>query len=168
MKYLHTGANPDRFLIIAAVVFGLVWLFNSWKLGRFRKGDKNSKRRISLLIGLGLLAFGVGFLIYAGNHPESGFPWSNRITFLLYGMYLWLLLKFLVDIPLVRSIRKPSFGGGMGAAVSFLAMSAIFLLMEVTSDAEADFYTVLRGFIFLGGFDLGIESLLAWWKQKKR
>lgn len=162
MKYLHTGANPDRFLIITAVVFGLVWLFNSWKLGKFRKIDKKE----SLLIGFGLLAIGVCFVIYAANHPELTFPWSNKITFLIYGMYLWLLLKFLLDIPFLRSIRSPSSKGGIGAAVSFFAMSVVFLLMEITGSEDANIYTILRGFIFLGGMDLGIEALAAWRKRK--
>ena len=28
------------------------------------------------------------FIIYAFKHPEAGFPWSNQITYILYGCYL--------------------------------------------------------------------------------
>lgn len=122
-------------------------------------------KRISVLVGLGLLAIAVCFLGYAANHPEAAFPWSNKVTFLIYGMYLW-LLKFLLDIPFLRSIRKPSSNNSFGAAVSFFAMAAVFLLVEITGSEAANIYTVLRGVIFLGGIDLGIESLLAWMKQR--
>ena len=57
------------------------------------------KKATSLVIGAFLAAIAVCFVSYAAGHPEASFPWSNRITFMIYGVYVWLLLKFLVDIP---------------------------------------------------------------------
>ena len=124
------------------------------------------KKKTAFLIGLGLLAAVGCFLIYAAGHPEAAFPWSNKITFLLYGMYLWLLLKFLVDIPFLRQRREASASGGIGNALIYFAMAAVFLAMELTGKEAASVYTILRGFIFLGGIDLGAEALLLWKKQR--
>lgn len=35
-----------------------------------------------------LLIAAVGFVLYALWHPELSFPWSTRITHLLYGLYM--------------------------------------------------------------------------------
>lgn len=51
------------------------------------------KKKISLLIGIFLLIIAVCFIGYALNHPEAAFPWGNRVTFILYGIYVWLLLQ---------------------------------------------------------------------------
>jgi len=68
MKYLHVGANPDRFLIITAAVCGLIWLFNSWKLGKFKRSKaaaaKEGNRRILLpilmiLLGIAQIVMGI-------------------------------------------------------------------------------------------------------------
>ena len=48
-----------RYLVIAAIVFALCWLFNAWKLGKFRRKNKSSessaeRRRSGLILALGL------------------------------------------------------------------------------------------------------------------
>lgn len=35
-----------------------------------------------------LAAAAIGFVIYALGHPEQSFPWSIRITHILYGLYV--------------------------------------------------------------------------------
>lgn len=40
------------------------------------------------LIAAGMLAFAVGFFVYAVNHPEGSFPWGNGVTYTLYAGYL--------------------------------------------------------------------------------
>ena len=35
-----------------------------------------------------LAAAAIGFVIYALGHPELSFPWSIRITHILYGLYV--------------------------------------------------------------------------------
>ena len=45
-------------------------------------------------------------------------------------------------------------------------MAVAFFLMEVTGD-EVDLFTILRGFVVICSADLGFESLLNWYKNKK-
>lgn len=116
------------------------------------------KKQTSLLIGTGLFLAAVCFLCYAGKHPEAAFPWNNHITFLGYGMYAWLLFKFLLDIPFFRPRRTSPPKKNVWRALTFFAMAIVFFLMEFTMES-ADIYTVLRGFIVLGGIDTGLESL---------
>ena len=52
------------------------------------------KKSISRIIGLTMLIIAIVFIIFALNHPEKSFPWSNTITWLLYGVY------FLVTVVL--------------------------------------------------------------------
>ena len=35
-----------------------------------------------------LASVAIGFVIYAGGHPELSFPWSVQITHILYGLYV--------------------------------------------------------------------------------
>ena len=53
------------------------------------------KKSISRIIGVIMLIVAIAFIIFALNHPEKSFPWSNRIIWLLYGVY------FLVTIVLI-------------------------------------------------------------------
>ena len=45
------------------------------------------KKSISRIIGLTMLIIAIVFIMFALNHPEKSFPWSNTITWLLYGVY---------------------------------------------------------------------------------
>ena len=122
-------------------------------------------RKTSLLIGAGLLTIAVCFLFYAAIHPEASFPWSNRITFMSYGVYIWLLLKFLVDIPFLSSKRKAQSRGNLLSALGYFCMAVAFLLMEVTGD-KVDLFTILRGFVVICAADFGFDGLLCWHKNK--
>lgn len=117
------------------------------------------KKATSLMIGVILGVIAVCFVGYAAGHPEASFPWSNRITFLIYGAYVWLLLKFLVDIPFLTKKRKARRHGNLISAIGYFCMALVFFLMEVTGD-KVDTYTVLRGFIVSCAADFGIESVL--------
>jgi len=121
------------------------------------------KRKTSLLIGAGLLTIAVCFLFYAAIHPEASFPWSNRITFMFYGVYIWLLLKFLVDIPFLSSKRKAQSRGNLLSALGYFCMAVVFFLMEVTGD-KVDVFTLIRGFVVVCAVDFGIENVLYWRK----
>ena len=118
-------------------------------------------RKTSLLIGAGLLTIAVCFLFYAAIHPEASFPWSNRITFMSYGVYIWLLLKFLVDIPFLSNKRKAHSRRNLISAIGYFCMAIVFFLMEVTGD-KVDVFSILRGFIVVCAADFGIENILYW------
>ena len=121
------------------------------------------KRKTSLLIGAGLLTIAVCFLFYAAIHPEASFPWSNRITFMSYGVYIWLLLKFLVDIPFLSNKRKAQRHGNLVSALGYFCMAVVFFLMEVTGDM-VNLFTIIRGFVVVCAVDFGIENVLYWRK----
>ena len=124
------------------------------------------KKSTSLIIGAALVAIAVCFVGYAAGHPEASLPWSTRITFMIYGVYIWFLLKFLVDIPFLSNKRKAHSRRNMISAIVYFCMAIVFFLMEVTGD-KVDVFTILRGFIVVCALDFGIEQLLPWSKNKR-
>ena len=124
------------------------------------------KRATSLVIGAFLAAIAVCFVSYAAGHPEASFPWSNRITFMIYGVYIWLLLKFLVDIPFLSNKRKAQSRGNLLSALGYFCMAVVFFLIEVTGD-KVDLFTILRGFVVICAADFGFESLLNWYLARR-
>lgn len=123
------------------------------------------KKSASLMIGAILAAIAVCFVGYAAGHPEASFPWSNRITFMIYGAYVWLLLKFLVDIPFLSRKRRTQNRGNLISALGYFCMAAVFFLMEVTG-SKVDLFTIIRGFIVVCAADFGFDGLLCWHKNK--
>lgn len=123
------------------------------------------KRKTSLAIGAVFAAIAVCFVVYAAGHPEVSFPWSNRITFMLYGAYVWLLMKFLVDIPFLSAKRKVQCRANLLSAVGYFCMAVVFFLVEVTGD-KVDLFTIIRGFIVVCAADFGFGGLLCWHKNK--
>lgn len=63
------------------------------------------KRSISKIIGLTMLIIAIVFIMFALNHPEKSFPWSNTITWLLYGVY-FLVTVVLLIAPKMKIWRK--------------------------------------------------------------
>ena len=124
------------------------------------------KRKTSLAIGAVLAAIAVCFASYAAGHPEASFPWSNRITFMIYGVYIWLLLKFLVDIPFLSRKRKSQSHGNLLSVLGYFCMAIVFFLLEVTGD-KVDVFSILRGFIVVCAADFGLESLFYWRKNNR-
>lgn len=122
-------------------------------------------RKTSVIIGISLLVIAICFIGYAVNHPEAAFPWSNRVTFMLYGIYIWLIFRFLLDIPVLQKIRKTPLKGSLLRAVIYFSMAVIFFVMEILGE-KVDIYTIIRGIIVIGGIDVGIENLSLWMKQK--
>lgn len=123
------------------------------------------KRKTSLAIGAVLTAIALCFVVYAGGHPEASFPWSNRITFMLYGAYVWSLMKLLVDIPFLSGKRKEQGRGNLLSAIGYFCMAVVFFLMEVTGNM-VNLFTMIRGFIVVCAVDFGIENFLCWRKGK--
>ena len=54
------------------------------------------EKRISRIIGLTMLIIAIVFIMFALNHPEKSFPWSNTITWLLYGVYFLVTVVLLI------------------------------------------------------------------------
>ena len=54
------------------------------------------KRSISKIIGLTMFIIDIVFIMFALNHPEKSFPWSNTITWLLYGVYFLVTVVLLI------------------------------------------------------------------------
>ena len=54
------------------------------------------KRNVSRMVGLIMAVIAVAFVAFACNHPEMCFPWSNRITFGFYGIYILLMIVLLI------------------------------------------------------------------------
>ena len=49
-------------------------------------------KKKSRLIAPVMLIAAAAFFIYALHHPEASFPWSNAVTYILYGLYLIVML----------------------------------------------------------------------------
>ncbi len=59
-------------------------------------------KKKSRIIGFIMLILAIAFLIFALNHPEMSFPWSNTITYLLYALYLAVMVT-LFAAPLKKT-----------------------------------------------------------------
>ena len=44
-------------------------------------------KKTSRIIGLIMVVIAIAFVVFALNPPEMSFPWSNTITWVLYGVY---------------------------------------------------------------------------------
>ena len=66
------------------------------------------KKSISRIIGLIMLIIAIVFIMFALNHPEKSFPWSNTITWLLYGVY-FLVTVVLLIAPKIKKWKIPAF-----------------------------------------------------------
>lgn len=53
-------------------------------------------KKISRIIGIIMLLIAVIFLIFAFNNPQMSFPWSNSITYLIYGLYIIIMIIFFI------------------------------------------------------------------------
>ena len=45
------------------------------------------KKNVSRIIGVVMGVVAIAFVVFALNHPEMSFPWSNTVTWVLYGLY---------------------------------------------------------------------------------
>ena len=54
------------------------------------------KKSISRIIGVIMLIVAIVFIMFALNHPEKSFPWSNTIIWLLYAVYFLVTMVLLI------------------------------------------------------------------------
>lgn len=52
-------------------------------------------------IGFLMLVLAIIFVGFALNHPEKSFPWSNTITYIIYGVYIIVMLLMFI-LPIIR------------------------------------------------------------------
>ena len=126
------------------------------------------KRKYSLVLGIVLLSIAVVFVIYAVHHPERSFPWSNKITFIIYGIYTAIIFKFLIEIPLSGKNQQVCKDTSTGFIKTFLffILAIIFLIMLLTSES-ANIYTALQALIVFESCDLARQNLLRYLKMRK-
>ena len=124
-----------------------------------------TKKKTSLLIGMILLFIALIFLGVAISHPEFSFPWTLRITYMLYGLYVWLLFRFLLVIPVFQYMQGTS-SGSIVRAIIYLLMAIVFFMMEITGD-KVDIYTFMRGFVVTGSIDVCCENIYLLVKGKR-
>ncbi len=118
------------------------------------------KTKTSVIIGMILLMIAGIFIAFAMQHPELSFPWSQRVTFMLYGSYLWFVFKFLISIPVFNRKQENTEKkeNHFLQVIIYFIMAVVFFLMEITGD-KVTVYTIIRGFIVIGSFDVAIENL---------
>lgn len=56
-----------------------------------------SQKASRILAGV-MLLFAIGFFLFAINHPEASFPWSNPVTYAIYAIYA-LIMAVLFAAP---------------------------------------------------------------------
>ena len=125
------------------------------------------KKKTSIIIGTILLLIAVIFVGVAISHPEFSFPWSLRITYMLYGLYVWLLFRFLLVIPVFHYMKDASSNGSIIRAIVYMLMAITFFMMEITGD-KVDIFTFLRGFIVTGSIDVCCENIYLYAKGKRK
>ena len=118
---------------------------------------ETKKNKTSFVIGVLMLIIAGSFIAFAMKHPEFSFPWNLRTTFMLYGVYIWFMFKFLIDIPIFRK-NKEKKDKSILRAVVFFIMAVGFFLMEITGES-VDIYTIIRGFVIVGACDTAIENV---------
>ena len=87
-----------------------------------------------------LAAAAVGFVMYALAHPELSFPWSVRITHLLYGLYA----DAVVLLFALAFLQKPT---GLHVLTLLLELGAVFFLVQsilnVFPEGQSNWYLPL-------------------------
>lgn len=64
-------------------------------------GTMKSRKRFFLNISIVMLIITIGFLWYALNHPEGGFPWSNSVTYVIYSFYIFIMIACFINSRLI-------------------------------------------------------------------
>lgn len=90
-----------------------------------------------------------------------------RITYMFYGLYVWLLFRFLLVIPVFQHMQGASSNGSIIRAIIYMLMAIVFFMIEITGD-KVDVYTFLRGFVVTGSMDVCCENIYLLVKGKRK
>ncbi len=121
------------------------------------------KKLHSFVIGISLVMIAIFFVVYALHHPEASFPWSNKLTYIIYGAYVGLIFNFLIAIPFRK--KSGTISHSIIATILYVMLVVIFAAIVLT-DKTVSIYTVLQGFIIFISCDLAIENI-RWYLQHK-
>ena len=95
--YLNLSLSSNLYLALIFTVYILISTRQARKYGNiFKKGGFVMTKKISRIIGSIMFVAAIVFVIFALNHPEMSFPWSNTITYLLYGLYFVVMVIMFV------------------------------------------------------------------------
>ena len=61
-----------------------------------RKVEKAKTNKLFLIIGTIMFISALCFVVFAFNHPQGSFPWSNSTTYTIYFIYAGMTIFFLV------------------------------------------------------------------------
>ena len=53
-------------------------------------------KKYSRIIAVIMLVIAIVFIFIALNNPQASFPWSNEITYILYGVYVCLMIVLFI------------------------------------------------------------------------
>ena len=53
-------------------------------------------KKNSRIIAVFMLVIAIVFIFIALNNPQASFPWSNGITYILYGVYVCLMIVLFI------------------------------------------------------------------------
>ena len=53
-------------------------------------------KKVLKTIGWVMVAALIAFVAFALGHPEASFPWSNGVTYTIYGLYIIVTLGLLI------------------------------------------------------------------------
>ena len=109
-------------------------------LSEWKNERKNEMKKRLFIPACVLVVAAVGFVIYAVGHPEMSFPWSVRITHVLYGLYVDVVILLFV----LAFWKKAT---GLNILTLLFELSAVFFLVQsiltVIPEWESNWYLPL-------------------------
>lgn len=109
-------------------------------LSEWKNERKNEMKKRFFIPACVLVVAAVGFVIYAVGHPEMSFPWSVRITHVLYGLYVDVVILLFV----LAFWKKAT---GLNILTLLFELSAVFFLVQsiltVIPEWESNWYLPL-------------------------
>ena len=125
------------------------------------------KKKTSLIIGSILLIIGICFIIYIFKDSPISLMWKSRVAFMLYGVYLWLIFRFLVAISINKERRNKTLNNIFFEVIVSFFVVIILLLNEITA-LKVDVFTIIRGCAIFGQIDIAINNLYIWSKYRNK
>lgn len=109
-------------------------------LSEWKNERKNEMKKRFFIPACVLVVAAVGFVIYAVGHPEMSFPWSVRITHVLYGLYVDVVILLFV----LAFWKKAT---GFNILTLLFELSAVFFLVQsiltIIPEGESNWYLPL-------------------------